>query len=289
MNDGEEERRPLRSSAAPPSSPPRRGDETAVGSSRNRNIALFLLLLSLICFLSTFLTYHRILSPYVEGMSTSIDQPLLSDDNHNIIPNVPTVDDKQLLFQPTAFHKHIQLRKSNYIHHNNFTHSSTSTFGTGINSNVRISFQLHDPTVVPINNTLWELTCPVGMNPIFERRGRPPNRIRVDQDEVRSGILPPSLTRVTQSNEYPREGRVLNFTATISTNLKILHIGDSVGVQLAQGFDEMVGCRNHIVSGNGTGFCHPRVSYSAPLVGVGHDSHSILSPTIGGGVSALWR
>eukprot|EP00573_Skeletonema_grethae_P003123 CAMPEP_0201690516 /NCGR_PEP_ID=MMETSP0578-20130828/3944_1 /ASSEMBLY_ACC=CAM_ASM_000663 /TAXON_ID=267565 /ORGANISM="Skeletonema grethea, Strain CCMP 1804" /LENGTH=665 /DNA_ID=CAMNT_0048175533 /DNA_START=212 /DNA_END=2209 /DNA_ORIENTATION=+ len=269
-------------SSAPPHSP-RRREGTAVGS---RYIALPLVL-CFMCFIS-FLTYHRILSPYAEVMSASIDQPLLSDDNDDL-SNKPAVDDKQILFQPTAFHQHIQLRQSNYVHHNNLTHSSKSTFGRGKNSNIRISFQLHDPKVVPINNTLWELACPVGMNPIFYRRGRPPNRVRVDPEEVRSGILPPSLTRVTQRNDYPREGRVLDFTATISTDLKILHIGDSVGVQLAQGFDEMVGCRNDIVSGNGTGFCRPRISHSAPLAGIGHDSHSILSPTIGGGVSAMWR
>ena len=261
MNDGEEERRPLRSSAAPH----RRGDDETTTGRSSRNIAL-LLLISLICFLSTFLTYQQILSPYVEGMS-SINQPLLSVDiNDIVLSNKSAVDDKQLLFQPTEFHKHI----------------IKSTYETGgINSNVRISFQLHD--FGPINNKLWERTCPVGMNPTFYRTGRSPIKLRVDPDEVRSGILPPSLTRVTQSNEYPREGRVLDFTATISTNLKILHIGDSVGVQLAQGFDEMVGCRNKPDRS-----CRPRDSYSAPLVGITHDSHSVQS-TIGGGVSALWR
>ena len=263
MNDGEEERRSLRSSAA---SHTRRG--TAVGS---HYIAL-LLVLSLICFLSTFLTYHRILSPYVEGMSRSIDQPLLSDNNHDIISSseIAVDDDKQLLFQPTAFHKHIGVRPYNYIHNNNFTHSSRSTFGKGINSNVRISFELHDPKVAPINNTFNPyVTCQVGM--IFQGKGlrRKPTK------EVRSGILPPSLMNVTQSGDYPREGRVLDFTATISTNLKILQIGDSVGVQLAQTFDEMVGCRNNVTSG----FCRPRVVFSEAWQG--HDSRSVMAPTIG--------
>lgn len=272
--------------------PRRRREETGVGS---RNIA-FLLVLCFTCFISTFLTYHRInkykgnqILSHEEVISASIDQPLLSDDNDDL-SNKPAADDKQqLLFQPTAFHKHIQRRQSNYVHHNNVTHSSKSTFGTGKNSYVRISFQLYDPKAVPINNDLWELTCPVGTNPIFHRRGSEPIRQRVDPEEVRNGILPPSLTRVTQSNDYPREGRVLDFAATISTDLKILHIGDSVGVQLAQGFDEMVGCRNNVTSGNGMGFCRPRVTFFEKLVGIGHDSRTILSPTIGGGVSALWR
>ena len=268
MNDGEEERRPPRSSAV--SHTPR---GTAVGS---RYIAL-LLVLSLICYLSTFLTYQRILSPYVVTFTSTIDQPLLSDNNHDIISSreVAVDDDKQLLFQPTAFHKHIGVRPYNYIHNNNFTHSSKSTFfGTGINSNVRISFQLHDPKVIPINNTFNPyVTCQVGM--IFQGKGlrRKPTK------EVRSGILPPSLMNVTQSGDYPREGRVLDFTATISTNLKILQIGDSVGVQLAQTFDEMVGCRNNN--------CRPRVVFSEAWQG--HDSRSVMAPTIGGGTSAMWR
>eukprot|EP00984_Skeletonema_dohrnii_P007123 scaffold2568_cov107-Skeletonema_dohrnii-CCMP3373.AAC.4 len=162
-------------------------------------------------------------------MTLSIDQPMLPDDlppvvNDDLSDKPAAVDDKQkqLLFQPTAFHKHIQLRQSNYAHHNNLTHTSNSTFGTG--------------------------------------RGlrRKPTK------EIRKGELPPSLTNVVQSNEHPREGR------------------------LAQTFDEMVACRNNsVISGNGTGFCRPRVVFSEAWAG--HDGRSILSPTIGGGVSAMWR
>ena len=267
-HDGEQEKRPLRSSSLP-LPPPRSTRGATVGS---RNITI-LLVLSFICFLSTFLTYNRILKPYLK-----IDQPPLLD--YNDI----SVDDKQkqLLFQPTAYHKHIQLRQSNYVHHNNLTHTSKSTFGTGKNSNVRIIFQLHDPKVVPIEINKFNpyINCPLGQQ--FEGKRR-----RVGTGEIREGILPPSLTKVVQSNDHSREGRVLDFTATISTNLKILQIGDSVGLQLAQAFDEMVGCRNNVTSGNGTGFCRPRdVVWEAWR---GHDGRSILSPTIGGGLSAIWR
>lgn len=276
--------------------PPRRGAK--VGS---RYVTL-LLVLSFICFATTFLTYQRMLSPYVEVMTASIDQPLpndvvstnptAKDDRQQILEdddlsNKPAVvDDKQEeFFKPTPFHKHIQQRQSNYVHHNDIIHSSKSTFGTGENSNVRISFQLHDREVVPIKNSFNPyVTCKTGM--IFQGRGlrRKPTK------EVRKGVLPPSLMSVTQSNDHPREGRVLDFTATISTNLKILQIGDSVEVQLAQTFDEMVGCRNSNVTGagsNGTGFCRDRVVFAEAWAG--HDSRSILFPTIGGGVSAMWR
>eukprot|EP00984_Skeletonema_dohrnii_P032781 scaffold27486_cov67-Skeletonema_dohrnii-CCMP3373.AAC.1 len=87
-HDGEQERRqPLISS-------PRRG--TAVGS---RYMTL-LLVLSFICFVSTFLTYNRILSPYLEVMTLSIDQPMPPDDlppvvNDDLSDKPAAVDDKQ--------------------------------------------------------------------------------------------------------------------------------------------------------------------------------------------------
>lgn len=117
---------------------------------------------------------------------------------------------------------------------------------------------------------------------IFEKKGEE----RYPTEQIRTG-LPPSLSSLTQSNDHPRGGRVLDFTATISTNLKILQIGHSVLVQLAHTFDEMVGCRNDVTSGDGMGFCRPRVvQWNA---WADHEGRSILSPTIGGGVSAMWR
>lgn len=175
------------------------------------------------------------------------------------------------VFYQTPFHSHIKLRPSNYTHHNNYNDSVQLTYGKGVNRNVRISFELHDPMKVPLTNVFHPdiMTC------------------RRFIDEKTDVILPPPLSRVVQNEDYPRGGRVLNLTATISTNLKILHIGDSVMVQLAQTFHEMVGCRNAALSGNGTGFCRPRVVLHESWRG--HEGRSILAPTIGGGVSAMWR
>lgn len=175
------------------------------------------------------------------------------------------------VFYQSPFHSHMKLRPSNYTHHNYYHDSTQSTYGKGANSNVRISFEMHDRMKVPLMNTFnLFMTC----------------KHRFTGDST-NGILPPPLSRVVQNEDYPRGGRVLNFTATISTNLKILHIGDSVMVQLAQAFDEMVGCRNAATSGNGTGFCRPRVMLHEAWRG--HEGRSILAPTIGGGVSAMWR
>lgn len=258
--------------------PPQRG--TAVGS----RYARLLLALSFFCFVFTLFIYNRFLTPYLEVMTLSIDQPLRDDDNLD----KQRQQQKSSSFHLTAFYEHIQLRQSNnHVHHdNNFTHSSQSTlsFTTGGNknsdTNVRISFQLHDPKVLPLQNVfnLYE-KCPLGQVMQGHKKHLKPS------GEVREGILPPSLSNVVQSNDYPRDGRVLNFTATITTNLKILSIGDSVLLQLAQAFDEMVGCRNN---NNGTGFnCRPRVvTWEA---WAGHDGRTIVPSTIGGGVSAMWR
>ena len=239
-----------------------------------------LLLISFICFVLNAQISGRFLTPSLEVVtSTKFDQ-LLSQvkDNNDNLTAISAFDGT-----PSSY-KHIQTRQFSYDHHDNITHSSKSTYGTGTNSNIRISFQLHDPITVPVNNTFNPyVTCPPG--DVIQGRGRR----RKPTGEKRKVELPPSLINVEQSAEYPRGGRVLNFTATISTNLKILQIGDSVGVQLAQTFDEMVGCRNGNVTSsvNGTGFCRSR--YVLSEAWSGHDGRSILWHTIGGGVSAMWR
>ena len=93
--------------------------------------------------------------------------------------------------------------------------------------------------------------------------------------ETRDGTLPLSL-----------QGPVLNFTVTVSTDLKILQIGDSVGVQLAQAFDEMVGCRPTTQKIGRAYTCKTRTLLWEAWPG--HDGRAII-PTYGGGISATWR
>lgn len=261
-------RPPLRS---PPLPAPAR--ETKLVTSRYTGL---LGILSLLALVST-ITSNSLLP-------TSFNNtPSLRVIDHNIIHD--GTDNYINSFQPTEFYKHIQQRQSNYVHHNNLTHSSQSTFGTGSNSHVRISFQLHDNKTQQLENIFNPyIRCVVGK--VMQGRKK-----RQPTGEVRDGILPPTLTTIDQQNEnYPRSGRILDFRATISTNLNILQIGDSVLVQLAQAFDEMVGCRSVITGSNNgtdTGFCRPRdLIWQA---WAGHDGRSLLAPTIGGGASAMWR
>jgi len=106
-------------------------------------------------------------------------------------------------------------------------------------------------------------------------------RRKHETGEVRSGELPPTLKHVGNihdMNGHIRSGRVLDFTASISTDLKILMIGDSVMVQLAQAFDELI-----LDESNRQ---HRKTVWDA---WPGHDGGTVTAPTRGGGVSALWR
>jgi hypothetical protein len=204
--------------------------------------------------LSDLLINNRILSKYSDP---SIKY------KYNDQPSPEGMNLDRRIFHPTALYKHILLRQSN-----NQSHAAKLTFDTGGSNSkdFRITFQLHDPKTIPLKN----LFNPYAKCPL---------------DETRDGVLPPSLTSVVQNDDYPRGGRVLDFTATISTNLKILQIGDSVLVQLAQAFDEMVACRPAAMTSGG--FCRPREKIWEAWRG--HDGRTIIAPTIGGGVSAMWR
>ena len=70
--------------------------------------------------------------------------------------------------------------------------------------------------------------------------------------------------------------RLVNFTTIVSTNLKILFMGDSVGMQFAQGFQESAG---------GTYDNYQVLRYSWGT----HVGLTLLAPVLGGGQVAGWR
>ena len=120
-------------------------------------------------------------------------------------------------------------------------------------SNVRISFRLHDPDVVSVP---LKFAGVVGY------------RCGGDMAE-----LPPSLSGRT----------VLNFTTTVSTDLKIAFIGDSISEQFAQAFDATV---------IGDGYERTRLALTyrngRNKENV-HNCFSVAAPVRGGGTSAFWR
>ena len=126
---------------------------------------------------------------------------------------------------------------------------------------VRISFRLHDPADVPY----------------------PKKFLSVPGYMCFAGELPPSLSGRT----------LLNFTTTISTNLNIIFIGDSISQQFAQGFYAAVLDENKVGSHvivrsfyNGV----PEEINGQWWTNSGlHVCSSIVAPTRGGGVSAYWR
>lgn len=76
---------------------------------------------------------------------------------------------------------------------------------------------------------------------------------------------------------WDSNGRVLEFTSTISTSLKLISIGDSVTVQFSFSLDEMLG---------GDELSSRTVLWDS---WIGHLGGSIVWPTNGGGASATWR
>lgn len=182
-------------------------------------------------------------------------------------PSYKNIVTDQTYRTTTPYHNHIHGRKNKHD-------------GSGGNSDdnkaTRISFELHDPKTKPIKNTFnLYVTCPLGNVMGGNKRNKQPT------GEVRSGELPPSLKRVVKGNDElrrrsSRSGRVLDFTISISTNLKLLLIGDSVMVQLSQAFDELIGMND----------IYRKTVWEAWN---GHDGGTIVAPTRGGGVSALWR
>ena len=219
-------------------------------------------------------------------------------------------------FRHTRYHKHIYIKQreidikerdviTSMAMHNKNTSLSTSTAQS--NETVRIAFELHDPKTVPLTNKFnLYVKCPLGK----VTNGRK----KIPTGEFRTGELPPTLKRVANVHDYDgvvRSGRVLDFTVSISTDLKLLLIGDSVMVQLAQAFDEIMGGRgdppneeerklktrnsmntkknndDRYDDDDGIGVHHPRkIVWEAWR---GHDGGTIVAPTRGGGVSATWR
>lgn len=121
-----------------------------------------------------------------------------------------------------------------------------------IEDNVRISFSLHDPKIVPVPD---KFSGVVGY-----RCG--------DKAD-----LPSTLSKST----------ILNFTTSISTNLKILFIGDSIAEQFAQAFDATV---------LGSGYEEHRFAKTyrnGPNNINVHNCLSVSAPVRGGGVTAFWR
>ncbi|KAL3806115.1 hypothetical protein ACHAXA_011223 [Cyclostephanos tholiformis] len=203
--------------------------------------------------------------------------------------------DEGRTFRPTRNHRTIMYRRGGidggYSHNIN---DDENDDGDGP-PDVRISFELHDPNTLPLTNVFDpHVLCPIGEVTI----GR--NRRRTGQN--RTGGLPPSLVRVAEDDdggggegEYrdgrrrvdvdrrSSGGRVLDFTASLTTNLRIMFVGDSVLVQLAQAVDEFL-LEGRTLESRKIG--DRSVLWEA---WTGHDGGSILAPTRGGGVSATWR
>lgn len=192
-------------------------------------------------------------------------------DIHNSIDS--TVKSNRRAAEAEAdLHLHASFQNNNHIHTINNNISSNYSH----NDTIRISFQLHDPTDVPFKDLFAPSHgCKLG-------KMAPPAG-----GGIRTGEIPPSLliggglSGIEHDNHYPdlqsAAGRVLDFTTTISSNLKILHIGDSVTLQIAEALDEMMGAQE---------LQSRRQLWEAWK---GADGGTLVAPTWGGGMNGAWR
>lgn len=136
---------------------------------------------------------------------------------------------------------------SNSIYTNSYNPRQTAE------QNIRISFRLHNVQDEP----------------------RPDKFLSVDTFFCKDRAdLPPSL----QSSD---EGRLFDFTTTVSTNLNILWMGDSLGHQFSQGFEAAV---------LGKGYEGKRKVHMSYTVGSKQfDCLAQSAPIRGGGTTAFWR
>ncbi|KAL7541368.1 hypothetical protein ACHAXR_010855 [Thalassiosira sp. AJA248-18] len=140
-------------------------------------------------------------------------------------------------------------------------------------TNIRISFSVHDPITLPFKSLFVPKRCNLG---------------HLYHGNIRSDELPPSLILGGSlgSSSDPHNianirragGRILDFTTTISTNLKILHIGDSISIEIAQALDEMLGGGQKL---------YPRQRLWQSWGDA--DGGTLLAPTRGGGINGAWR
>eukprot|EP00581_Thalassiosira_minuscula_P016975 CAMPEP_0183715720 /NCGR_PEP_ID=MMETSP0737-20130205/9836_1 /TAXON_ID=385413 /ORGANISM="Thalassiosira miniscula, Strain CCMP1093" /LENGTH=630 /DNA_ID=CAMNT_0025944851 /DNA_START=119 /DNA_END=2011 /DNA_ORIENTATION=+ len=239
-------------------------------------------LLRLVAF-STILSYGILIVSSPMQLKHLLDAAFEIDDYENHSP--------YLGFIEAPYHYHLRTR-----HHGKSGTVASSSFSSSAIEDelLHITFQLHDPKTVPQKTDLHQNKCPLGeLFHVLE------NGTKFPQGIIRTGELPPSLVRVhvdeqsvrfdnTTSHVGSGSGRVLDFAATISTNLKILFIGDSVMMQLSQAFDQMVmggvnGQNHENTSGNNT-----RKFLWKHWVRT-EDGGTIVAPTRGGGVSGSYR
>lgn len=155
-------------------------------------------------------------------------------------------------------HKHRHAACTSRIHATEAPRAWTESHSAShaMDPSVRISFRLHDAS---------------------DERPRPDKFLSVKPymcgTEQGKAELPPPLSK----------RNVLGFTTSVATDLKIVHLGDSLGQQFVQGFDATV---------LGAGYeGNRRVLQEYFYKGnvYSHNCLAVSAPTRGGGASAYWR
>lgn len=138
-------------------------------------------------------------------------------------------------------------------------HIQTIDSANATTADIQISFQLHDPDILPFK----DLYAP--------RHGCPLGELSKGGG-YRVLDLPSALQLDTNG------GRVLDFTTTLSSNLKILQLGDSVTFQMTEAIDEMFGAEKA-----------PQKRHYLWEAFAGGEGGTLVAPTRGGGIHGAWR
>lgn len=176
---------------------------------------------------------------------------------------------KNLISISNANHQSTQQHHAEFHHLHSISSPSNQHQQKLNNSTTKwISFSLHNPDVVPFTNKFvppWDRCNSGPVDPPAE-----PGSFRMDN------ILPDAFLQSTTSG-----GHILDFTTTISTNLKILSIGDSVSIQMTESLDEMFGGQQNV--------SRHLLWETFPGIAHGSESGTICAPTRGGGMHGSWR
>ena len=178
--------------------------------------------------------------------------------DHNLLRNTTTLNDVGTISSKT--NGNIYIHKTNnttQYHAWTESHSPYLTMG-GSNDNIRISFRLHEPSKANPYPSKFLSVVPYMCS---------------GSSSTNKQDLPSTLSPHT----------ILNFTTSIATDLKIVHLGDSLGQQFVQGFDAAVLGRGYEANRN----ILQEYFYDGKIYS--HNCLSVSAPTRGGGISSYWR
>ena len=194
---------------------------------------------------------------YIVHINIAAQNSLLQRD-YNLPKNTTTLNDAGTISKTNNGNIYIHKTNNNTRYHAwTESHSPYLTVG-GSNNNIRISFRLHKPSNANPYPSKFLSVVPYMCS----------GSSSTNKQDLPSTLSPHSI---------------LNFTTSIATDLKIVHLGDSLGQQFVQGFDASVLAQGYEANRN----VLQEYFYEGKIYS--HNCLSVSAPTRGGGISSYWR